>query len=91
MGTIQENQQYQDLSLMYKDLKNLEDHFEKFILSIIEDTILIITKKEKKLVSPKIYYSKLDKFVTNEEYIEYESFFTSYDPSVIQTNLTSIF
>lgn len=90
MGTIQENQQYQDLSLMYKDLKNLEDKRSK-IEKDIEDTILIITKKEKKLVSPKIYYSKLDKFVTNEEYIEYESFFTSYDPSVIQTNLTSIF
>ena len=90
MGTIQENQQCQDLSLMYKDLKNLEDKRSK-IEKDIEDTILIITKKEKKLVSPKIYYSKLDKFVTNEEYIEYESFFTSYDPSVIQTNLTSIF
>lgn len=75
--------------LLYKKLKDLDTSRNK-LESDIEKTVDKISREDRRLTQPKMYYDLLDEYVTVEEFIEYESFFTKSIPVIPSTDLTLI-
>lgn len=79
---------YKKRDTLYKELKDLELKKTE-VEKQLDNTLSIIENIEERNSLPKVYYHVLDKFVTAEELIEYQSFFNKKE-AIFSTELTSL-
>lgn len=74
---------------LYKKLQELDKTRNK-LEQDIEKTVEKITRADRRITEPKIYYLPLDEYYTAEEFIELEAFFEKKLTNLPSTDLTSI-
>lgn len=74
---------------LYKKLQELDKN-RNDIERDIDITVERISRTERRVSQPKIYYPPLDDYFTADEYVELETFFSKETINMPSTELTSI-